>query len=128
MKRDATCSCGKIRVRCFGDPESVSLCHCQACQRRTGAAYGIAAFFRRENVEVEGQFNDFERVSDTGFRMVFHFCPSCGSTVFWEPSRKPGMIAVAVGGFADPGFPGPSAEYHTDCRHGWITPLASKSN
>jgi hypothetical protein len=32
---------------------------------------------------------------------VFHFCPSCGSTVYWEPARKPDMIGVAVGAFAD---------------------------
>jgi len=31
-----------------------------------------------------------------------------GSTVLWEPSRKPETIAVAVGAFADPAFPPPS--------------------
>jgi Glutathione-dependent formaldehyde-activating enzyme len=30
-------------------------CHCLQCQRRTGSTYGIAAFFRRENVTVAGE-------------------------------------------------------------------------
>jgi hypothetical protein len=32
--------------------------------------------------------------------VTFHFCPNCGSSVFWEPSRIPEAIAVAVGCFA----------------------------
>ena len=44
MECTATCSCGQLTVRCAGDPISVSLCHCLACQKRTGSTYGIAAF------------------------------------------------------------------------------------
>jgi len=48
--------------------------------------------------------------SPNGFDVTFHFCAGCGSTVFWEPQRKPEMIAVAVGAFADQAFP-PSSLY-----------------
>ena len=50
----------------------------------------------------------YTRSSDSGFDVTFHFCGDCGSTVFWEPQRKPEWIAVAVGAFADPTFPRPS--------------------
>jgi len=46
-------------------------------------------------------------MSDSGQPVTFHFCAVCGSTVYWEPHRKPEMIAVAVGAFADPAFPPP---------------------
>jgi hypothetical protein len=36
-----------------------------------------------------------------------HFCPECGSTVFWEPARMPRLIGVTVGAFGDPSFPRP---------------------
>lgn len=127
MERTATCSCGMLKAHCLGEPASVSLCHCRACQRRTGAPVGVAAFCRRESIEVEGPFRDFARSSDSGFRIVFHFCGLCGSTVFWEPSRKPDMIAVGLGSFADPGFPGPGDEYHAEHRHDWIAPLVPKT-
>jgi hypothetical protein len=55
-----------------------------------------------------GSFELIRRTSDSGFAVNFHFCPNCGSTVFWEPERRPETIAVAVGSFADPTFPPPS--------------------
>ena len=123
MSREARCSCGKLRVLCSGDPVSVSLCHCTACQRRTGAPFGVAAFFKRDKIKIEGGYEDYKRSSDTGNELVFHFCASCGSTVFWEPSRKPDMIAIAVGSFGDRSFPAPAKEVYTECRHAWVHPI-----
>lgn len=121
MIRRATCACGKVAVECEGDPVRVSLCHCLACQRRTGSTYGIAAFFLRENVHVSGQTKSWERPSDSGQSVLFHYCPSCGSTVHWEPRRMPERIAVAVGAFADPDFPPPTQSVYREHRHPWVT-------
>ena len=52
--------------------------------------------------------------------MTFHFCPECGSTVFWEPERVPHLIGVAVGAFADPSFPQPQQSVWTDNKHVWL--------
>jgi hypothetical protein len=103
----ARCACGSLSVCCNGEPVSVSLCHCLACQRRTGSIYGIAAFFSRDRIDVTGVHSDFVRVSDSGHDVTFHFCPRCGSTVFWEPARKPDLIAVAVGCFSESSFQRP---------------------
>jgi hypothetical protein len=119
-KRLATCVCGQLTASCSGDPAQVSLCHCLACQRRTGSTYGLAALFPRENVMVAGDTKAYTRSSDSGFPITFHFCPDCGSTVYWTPDRKPEMVAVAVGAFADPAFPAPSREVHAEHRHGWV--------
>ena len=51
---------------------------------------------------------------------MFHFCPDCGSTIFWEPSRKPDMIGVAVGAFADPSFPMPNQSVSDARRYSWV--------
>lgn len=128
MKREATCSCGGLKVLCHGEPELVSMCHCIACQKRTGSPYGIAAFYQKENVEVFGQYSSFDRLSDAGFGLAFHFCADCGSTVIWEPSRKPDMVAVGVGSFGDPDFPAPTQEVHTECRHAWVNALISEKD
>lgn len=119
-ERVARCSCGRLSLNCAGEPVSVSLCHCRECQRRTGSSYGIAAFYAREKVGVSGKFRDYVRQSDGGHAVVQHFCPDCGSTVFWEPGRKPHMVAVAVGAFADPAFPAPAKQVYTEHRHSWL--------
>ena len=121
MRRLATCSCGKLTVSCAGEPTKVSLCHCRECQKRTGSSYGIAAFFRRSDLEVRGENRLFTRQADSGFEVAFHFCPQCGSTVYWEPRRMPDLIAVAVGAFADPSFPRPSQQVYQETCHPWVS-------
>lgn len=123
MMREASCACGNLRVRCTGEPVLVSMCHCISCQKRTGTPIGIGAFYQRAQVEVAGPYQDYHRASDSGFGIDFHFCGNCGSTVFWEPLRKPDVIAVGVGAFGDPGFSPPDKEVYTECRHDWVEPL-----
>ena len=118
--RLATCVCGQLSATCTGEPTLVSLCHCLACQRRTGSAFGIAAFFARANVTTGGQARAYTRTSDSGHPVTFHFCPNCGASVFWEPARKPDTIGVAVGSFADASFPAPSQAVHEQHRHPWF--------
>jgi hypothetical protein len=38
---------------------------------------------------------------------TFHFCPECGSTVYWDIAAAPELLGVAIGTFADPTFPPP---------------------
>jgi len=38
---------------------------------------------------------------------TYHFCPTCGSTVYWELSIAPNFVGAAVGGFTGPTFPPP---------------------
>jgi hypothetical protein len=118
--RHAACHCGQLRVNVQGDPFRVSLCHCEACQRRTGSAFGMQAGFRADRVEVVGRFDDYARISDEADRKehVFHFCPDCGSTVF---SRESDVVVVMVGAFADPSFPPPTESGYDTRRHHWLS-------
>lgn len=121
ITRVAHCACGQLSATCRGDPELVSLCNCRQCQRRTGSAFGLAAFFRQQDVTVTGKAASFSRQSDTGATVEFHFCGDCGSTVFWVPRRKPGLIAIAVGCFAEPDFPQPTRYVFGEHRHRWLS-------
>ena len=119
--RRASCSCGQLTLRCEGEPVRVSMCHCLACQQRTGSAFGVQARFAREQVHaIEGRATRFVRVGDSGGNATFHFCPTCGATVYWELDGMPGFVAVAVGAFADPGFPSPTFSVYEDRCHPWV--------
>ena len=124
LKRTATCACGKLSVTCDGDPIRISVCHCLDCRKRTGSTYGVGAFFARNDVEAKGDFRTYGRSSDSGSAVIFHFCPDCGSTVFWEAERLPNAVAVAVGSFADPTFPAPSQSVYNERRHPWVPSVA----
>jgi hypothetical protein len=120
--RGAACHCGQLRLEVTGDPFAVSICNCLACQRRTGSAFGMQAGFKAEQVQVTGRFNDFTRVSDEADRKehVFHFCPDCGSQVFYTEPSEPDLVVVSVGSFADPTFPPPTESGYDSRRHSWV--------
>jgi hypothetical protein len=120
--RCASCSCGQLSVEVEGDPVRVSICHCLACQQRTGSVFGVQARFPRERVAIEGQASRFTRVGDSGGQVTFRFCARCGSTVYWEPDGLPDFVVVAVGAFADPAFPPPTVSVYEARRHGWALP------
>ena len=121
MAREAHCCCGQLRLACEGDPVRIAICHCIDCQRRTGSVFGTTARFPRAQVtKIEGRSSTFERVADSGNLITFHFCPDCGTTVYWELARFPDVIAVAVGTFADPAFPVPRHSVYERRRHDWV--------
>ena len=70
----------------------------------------MQAAFTPEQVNVVGRFNDYSRISDEADRKehVFHFCPECGSQVFYTEPDEPDLVVVSVGSFADPSFPPPT--------------------
>jgi hypothetical protein len=120
--REAACHCGQLRLEVSGDPFAVSICNCLACQRRTGSAFGMQAAFKVDQVQVAGRFNDYLRVSDEADRKkhIFHFCPDCGSQVFYTEPTEPDLIVVSVGSFADPSFPPPTESGYDSRRHPWV--------
>src|ERR1700761_4544765 len=120
--REAACSCGQLRVKTAGEPFEVTMCHCYACQRRTGSAFGLQAGYMADQVEVTGRHTDYTRVSDEADERqhVFHFCPECGSTVFYTEPDAPQFVTVMAGTFADRSFPPPSRSGYGVRRHPWV--------
>jgi hypothetical protein len=120
--REAACHCGQLRLEVTGDPFAVSICNCLACQRRTGSAFGMQAGFKADQVQVAGRFSDYARVSDEADwkEHVFHFCPDCGSQVFYTEPTDPDLVVVSVGSFADPSFPPPTESGYDSRRHAWV--------
>ncbi|MBS0319720.1 MAG: GFA family protein, partial [Proteobacteria bacterium] len=59
--RTAACSCGQLAAVVTGDPVRVSVCHCLACQRRTGSVFGAQARFARKDVAASGESSRWTR-------------------------------------------------------------------
>jgi hypothetical protein len=118
--RQAACSCGQLQVKAEGEASRISMCHCVECQRRTGSVFGIAARFPRTQTSVTGDSRTYERFSDHGEGRTFHFCPECGTTVYWTTATSPELVTIAVGTFADPRFSPPSASFFEARRHRWL--------
>ena len=120
-KREAACSCGQLQAVAEGEPIRVSVCHCLACQRRTGSAFGFQARYLRERVSLSGQSREFVRISEDGDSRTFNFCPECGATVYYGLGSEPDAVAIPVGAFADPAFPPPGRSVYESRKHEWVT-------
>jgi hypothetical protein len=79
--RQATCSCGNLVIHTRGEPVRVSVCHCLACQKRTGSVFGAQARFALDAVRIEGRSSEYIRVGESGHAARFQFCAECGATV-----------------------------------------------
>jgi hypothetical protein len=105
-----------------GEPVRVSMCHCLACQRRTGGPFGAQARFARDQVQIAGHSHQFVRMADEdGESRTFHFCPECGTTVHYGFGWDPEIIVIPIGAFADPGFPAPTRSVWEERKHAWVT-------
>ena len=120
QSRLATCRCGNLTLRAEGEPLRVSVCHCLDCQRRSGSAFAAQARFPVERVTVEGATREYVRIGAEGRSATFFFCPQCGSTVFYRRDAESGQVAVALGAFADPGFPPPTTSVFGERQHPWV--------
>jgi hypothetical protein len=103
-----------------GDPVRVSICHCLACQRRTGSSYGHQSRFPARSATVSGQSKQFIRYSDEDREIRrANLCPECGATVFRTGGDSEELI-IPVGAFADPAFPPPQISVWEERKHGWV--------
>jgi hypothetical protein len=130
--RTAECGCGRVRVTVQDEPFHVCACHCDFCQKRTGSAFGVQAYFTQDQcVDIVGEtkvYNGFEVDGIASFggptqTPDYHFCTTCGSTVYWTMPGGAGetLIGIAVGNFVEREFPSPMQEYQTRMRHHWVT-------
>ena len=118
------CLCGAVRYRVQGEPLRVSVCSCNACQRRTGSLAGFGAYFNAAQVRMlRGALNSYEHRSDESGRWLrFEFCPTCGTPVTWTAEVFPGMRAIGVGTLDDPQRIKPQRFSWLRSAHPWLKP------
>lgn len=117
--REARCACGALGARrgrsgpAFGLP----LPRLQAPHRQR---LQLERDLSRRPVSLSGAFKTFTRGSDDGFWVRQNFCAECGVTICYEIERRPNMISIPAGTFADPDFPPPTIEVYDERRCPWL--------
>lgn len=120
ITRIARCACGRLSAECRGEPVRVSVCHCLDCQRRSGSSFAAQARWPNAQVRLSGEANAWSRTGDSGTTLTFQFCPSCGGTIAYASDGLPGLTAIPLGAFAEPGFPPPEYSVYETRKHAWV--------
>ena len=81
--REGGCQCGEVRYQLEGEPLALVVCHCTACQRQSGSAFGMSLIVPKDAFHlVAGAPKNFTRSADSGRSVRCMFCPSCGTRIY----------------------------------------------
>jgi hypothetical protein len=99
MKVHGACHCGAISYEATVDADSVTICHCTACQNLTGSAYRVTVPARAEDFRlISGTPKVYIKVADSGRRRVQAFCADCGSPIYAHAEEEhPKSYGLRVG-------------------------------
>jgi hypothetical protein len=122
------------------------MCNCFLCQKQTGSPFSVQARFPNEQVKIEGKSMAWtfpidgaepvkyrtcagtDGITNSAADVVTsHFCPVCGSTVYYFRKSDPARTGVKVGAFADPTFSPPMGSGFEEYKHPWTTNIAALS-
>ncbi len=80
------CHCGKIKYKATGEVVECNYCSCRGCQLATGTLKApFVKIFRKDLQILSGEPKTFQSDSKAQCDVngVWHFCPDCGSQIFW---------------------------------------------
>ena len=114
-----SCLCRAIRFSVRAPSLFCAHCHCSICRRFHGAGFGTwfgvphGQFFLEDGESNQVHFQS----SDHGTRS---FCGRCGSPLFFESTRHPDRIEIALAAMHDPIDRHPEVHMHFDDRASWV--------
>lgn len=118
--RIAHCLCGQLQITTTGEPYAIVMCHCRGCQQRTGAPFGVGAYFKMSHCSFIGQSQQYSRKGTSGSNVENRFCLNCGTTVYWLTPFHPDGVGIATGAFEGDDLPAPSRSVWESERHHWV--------
>ena len=95
------CQCGALRYAVAGTPVVVAHCHCENCQRASGAGHSTGAMFAADKFSQTGPVGEYKYQSDNGNEVTRVFCPTCGSPIFGRNTGMAGFVTITLGSLDD---------------------------
>jgi hypothetical protein len=115
------CLCGALSYRVDSEPMSVLICHCEDCQRQSGAPFSLNLAVAREDFHLEGESRIFHTTgSDTGEDRERVFCPTCGSPIVSLLAEMSDMAFIKAGTLDDKSWLEPELEVYTGSAQPWF--------
>lgn len=90
------CLCGAVTYEITGAPKVTVACHCSACRKATGSAFGVWTLVPKDQFHWRSGADQIAQYvsSEHGQRM---FCRNCGTTLGNLTTRRPGFVHLAAG-------------------------------
>lgn len=113
------CLCGSVKYTIASPPVRMGQCHCDDCRKSSGTGHSSNAFFKKDDVVIEGKLSDFASTTDTGSKITRYFCPRCGSRLFGTSDVVTDIMSVSAGTLDDSSWFKPGAIVYTKRKPDW---------
>ena len=115
----ASCLCGGVTYEITGPIRRVRYCHCADCRKFSGTAHAAWGLIETAHLAI-GQSNTGVSKYDSG-KGLRVFCSSCGSPLWYEPTRLPQYRGIPLGVIDDEGVPEPEMHVWTKSKVSWAS-------
>jgi len=117
--RRGGCQCGHIRYELSDAPLGLAVCHCKACQKQSGSAFGMSLAVGEGAFRLRsGTLKSFQVVCDSGRIKTCAFCPECGTRIFHQTENG---MSVKAGTLDDTSSLSPDSHYWTTTKQPWVS-------
>ena len=114
---EGSCLCGSIRYRVSATPFAAAYCHCNMCQKSSGAPVVSWMDFLTEQLSwTKGKPLEYKS-SDNVRR---GFCDVCGSSLSYRHTGHPEYITLAIASLDDPNLVKPTYHEYTSSQLKWL--------
>jgi hypothetical protein len=115
------CSCGAVRYSLQSRPMFVHCCHCRDCQRQTGSAFVLNAIIETDRISLlSGTPQPYPQPTESGRPHDVYRCDACGTALWSDYGRRPGLRFVRVSTLDDPTALRPDVHIFVRSKLPWI--------
>lgn len=114
------CSCGAIRYECTAQPVAMLNCHCNDCQRSSGAPFASGIIVSAAEVQVSGAPKTFAVRGATGGTTTRSFCADCGTPLFTRGEAVPQFMSIRYPTLDDTSGFQPMLDIWTSSAQPWV--------
>jgi hypothetical protein len=115
------CACGAVRYRLQSRPMFVHCCHCRDCQRQTGSAFVLNAIIETDRISLlSGSPHPYPQPTESGRPHDVYRCAVCGTALWSDYGRRPGLRFVRVGTLDDATLLPPDVHIFVRSKLPWI--------
>jgi hypothetical protein len=116
------CACGAVRYSLQSRPMFVHCCHCRDCQRQTGSAFVLNAIIETDRISLlSGTPHPNPLPTESGRPHDVYRCPTCGTALWSDYGRRPGLRFVRVGTLDNATALRPDVHIFVRSKLPWIT-------
>jgi hypothetical protein len=123
MEISGSCFCNTVQFKLNEDPKAVVNCHCNFCRKHSGAAFSTYIVVPEAALEITSGQDSISRFSIREDAHK-HFCKQCGSPLFNQNERYPGLRMIYLGATSSAPEFFPVANIYCESQLHWVPAIA----